>query len=102
MDLQEIKAYLRVDTDAEDATIQSFIDSAAAFIKQSTGKAQVKKEEDFAAIELDPLFNLCIKMLTAQWFECRGVDHAGANIKQYSYSVDSMLQHIANCGDYTP
>jgi uncharacterized phage protein (predicted DNA packaging) len=96
MTLDEAKKYLRVDTTADDTLIQSFITAATTYIYGQTGKTLYKG----AVISTDELYNLCLKMMLAGWYENRGPEIAG-NLTKVSHSVDALICHISICGDYT-
>ncbi len=96
MTLEEVKKYLRVDDNEEDDVIQSLIMAADSYLKKSTGKLMSGTNK----IENDELYNMCLKLLIAHWYENRGVEIAG-NLTKISHSVDALINHISMCGDYT-
>jgi uncharacterized phage protein (predicted DNA packaging) len=105
MTLEDAKNYLRVDTDDDDALIQALITAAESYINQQTGKIKkivvVDGEPTETDIATDELYNLCVKLLLAHWYENRGVETSGkATITKISHSVDALVNHIAMCGDY--
>ncbi len=69
--LEKAKLFLRIDTDDEDALIQSLIDSAVAYIEDTTGMA--------AENQTSPLVETLQAFLIVNWFENRssGGDMAG-------------------------
>lgn len=89
--VEEIKKYLRIDNDEEDLLIEGQMKAAMRYIEKTTGKTY---QED------DEVWNVCVKMLVAHWYENRGVQSSRGNVK-YEYSVTSLMNHIALCGDYT-
>ena len=95
MTLDDMKLYLHVDDDAEEDIINSLMIAAESFIKQTTGKT-LKGEAD---ISTDELYNLCVKMMVAHWFENRAVQ-ATTQLNDFSFSVQALINHIAMCGDY--
>jgi uncharacterized phage protein (predicted DNA packaging) len=106
MDLNEVKTYLRVDGDAEDALITSFMTAATQYVNTQTGKTQVKTGEDSAGlpvygdIDADALWCLAVKLLVTHWYENRGPEVVGRSVVKISHSVDALINHIAMCGDY--
>lgn len=108
MTLEEVKNYLRVDTDDDDTLIQALITAAESYINQQTGKTKriVGIDQDgqpiYEDIKESELWNLAVKLLLAHWYENRGVEKASsrANIAKISHSVDALVNHIAMCGDY--
>lgn len=109
MTLDEARLYLKEDsTDADVlAFIQSLITAATSYINQQTGKTQVKTGTDeaglpiYAAISTDELYNICLKMLLAHWYENRGPQITGTVMAKVDHSVDALVNHISLCGDYT-
>ena len=71
--LEKAKEFLRVDTDYEDALIQSLIDAAVAYITDTTGMT--------AENQNTPLIETLQKFIVANWFENRasGGDMAGSS-----------------------
>lgn len=92
----KLKNYLRVDHAADDDLIRSMLLAATTYIKNTTGKTL----KESVAIEEDALFQTCVKMLVAHWYENRGVEMYGA-LTKISHSVDAIISHIAVCGEYT-
>lgn len=89
MTVDEIKLYLRIDNDEEDLLLQGQIAAATHYIERSTGKAYAN----------DEVWNICIKMLVAHWYENRGVQNSRGNVR-FDYSVTALMNHIALCGVY--
>ncbi|MBQ6976321.1 MAG: phage gp6-like head-tail connector protein [Selenomonadaceae bacterium] len=61
--LEKAKNFLRIDTDDEDALIQSLIDSAVAYIEDTTGMT--------AENQTSPLVETLQAFLVANWYENR-------------------------------
>lgn len=99
MTLNDTKLYLKVDNTADDTFIQSLIAAATSYINQQTGKTKKVVDDVEVDISTDELYNLCLKMMIAHWYENRGVEIAG-NFTKISHSVDALVSHIALCGDY--
>lgn len=89
MTVEEIKLYLKVDNDDEDALIEGQMAAATRYIERTTGKAYTD----------DEVWNICVKMLVAHWYENRGVQSGRGNVR-FDYSVTSLMNHIALCGEY--
>lgn len=105
MTLDEVKLYLRVDSTDEDAGITALLAAATSYINQQTGKTKKITGTDEAglpvtiAIDTDDLYNLCIKLMVAHWYENRGVEIPGS-LTRITHSVDALVNHISMCGDY--
>lgn len=95
MELTEIKLYLRIDTTAEDTLLTSLLAAAESYIKQTTGKTL----KGTAAINTDELYNLCVKLMVAHWYENRAVQ-TQTQLNSFDFSVQTLLNHITLCGDY--
>ena len=95
MELTEIKAYLKIDSTAEDALISALLSAAESFVQQTTGKTL----KGTADINTDDLYNLCVKLMVAHWFENRAVQTSTA-LNDFSFSVQALINHISLCGDY--
>jgi len=99
MTLEELKLYLRVDGNDEDALIQSFLTAATNYIQRQTGKTKVRSGDGYVSIENDELYNLCVKLMVAHWHSNRGVEIPGT-LTKITHSVDALINHISMCGDY--
>lgn len=99
MELIEIKEYLKVDHAYEDVLLTSLISAAESFIKQTTGKTKVVVNEVEATISTDELYNLCVKLMVAHWYENRAVQ-SPTNLTKIDYTVQALINHISLCGDY--
>lgn len=95
MTLETIKEYLKVDHCYEDTLITSLLAAAESYIKQTTGKTL----KGTAAINTDELYNLCVKLMVAHWYENRAVQ-SPTQLSSVTHSVDALINHIALCGDY--
>lgn len=95
MELTDIKEYLKIDNDAEDALLDSLLAAAESYIKQTTGKTL----KGTAAINTDELYNLCVKLMVAHWYENRAVQ-SPTNLTKIDYTVQALVNHISLCGDY--
>ena len=95
MTLAAIKDYLKIDGTDEDVLLTSLISAAESFIQQTTGKTL----KGTANISTDELYNLCVKLMVAHWFENRAVQ-ANTQLNDFSFSVQALINHISLCGDY--
>lgn len=100
MTLDDVKIYLRVDGDDEDALITGLMTAVALEVKRKTGKTRVKLDTDIADITTDELYCLAVKIGVADAYENRGSDVTGKSITKYSRSFESLVNFIAMCGDY--
>ncbi|HYH05377.1 MAG TPA: head-tail connector protein [Bacillota bacterium] len=90
MTIDELKLYIKVDNTEEDNLISAFRTAAIDYIQQATGKTYAENSE---------VWNLAIKLLVRHWYENRVAEVPGS-LSKVSYSVDSLINHIALCGDY--
>ncbi len=102
MILEEAKHYLKEDSDDADVNtfITGLITAATTYIYGQTGKTKyTKKDGTVIDIDQEELYNICLKMLIAHWYENRGPQIAGTYTR-IDHSVDALVNHIALCGDY--
>lgn len=103
MDVEEVKTYLRVDGSDRNAEITGMMAAAAGYIYGQTGKT--KRVTTVAALPVetdisdDELYQLCVKILCAHWYENRGIGIIG-KYSTISISADALINHIAMCSDY--
>lgn len=94
--LGQAKNYLKIDSDItdEDDLVLSLISAAGDYVKRTTGKIN----DDGNGSQL---YDLCIKMLVAHWYENRAVysSKPGA-INVLPHTVTALLTHIAQCSEY--
>jgi len=95
MQLSEIKSYLRVDFNDDDALLTGLMTGAEDYIKNTTGK---KFEEDSAGKE-PALYVLAVQMLVGHWYSNRGVA-SDKPVNDLPYSLTAIVNHLALCGVY--
>lgn len=100
LSLEDIKLYLRVDDDAEDALISAQLAAAESYIKGKLSKTQRLSDGEPLAIEDDPLYQQCVKLMVAHWYENRSITAIGTTVAGIKHTVDAILTHIEGCGDY--
>ena len=85
MKLEEIKLYMRVDTDADDALITGLIAAAQQYLHETTG---------LVYDDTNNLHQLVCKLLVAHWYEHREIV---GNEKELPYTATKLLTHLAVC-----
>ena len=85
MKLEDIKLYMRVDTDADDALITGLIAAAQQYIHETTG---------LVYDDTNNLHQLVCKLLVAHWYEHREIV---GDDKEVPYTATRLLTHIAIC-----
>jgi uncharacterized phage protein (predicted DNA packaging) len=98
--LEDVKLYLRVDGDMEDALINGMIAAAKEYIKSASGKNKLADGRDL--FESD-LVKTAVKMLVAHWYDNRGVQYLSGNFKNVAdvgYSFTIILGHITTSMEY--
>lgn len=91
--IDDVKDYLRVDSDIDDDTqIVALITAAKQYIINQTGKKY---------IETDEVWNLAIKMLVAHWYENRELHPSKpGTLATNSHTADALISHISLCSAY--
>lgn len=95
--LEEVKLYLRVDGDIEDALISELIASAEEHIKTASGKTKLASGAD---IKESSLYKTAIKMLVSHWYDNRGTESVGRSVMKISNTYDMILAHITTSEEY--
>ena len=90
MTLDDVKLYIRVDSNDEDALIQYLMDAAQGYLQRMTGKIYVPT---------DPVWNMAIKYICSHWYENRDDTVVGRDAK-VDHTIDALISHIALCSDY--
>ena len=96
--LDEVKNYLRVDLDDDDALIQSFIVAAEAYLKNATGKEYPETDStgNKAEYELEKVY---LNLLIAYWYENRSAAPRnktlnGAVPDEFTFATRSLLLQL--------
>ena len=106
LSIEDMKIYLRVDADDEDSLIEAQMLAADKYISGKLSKSQVylSTGEDgvkvYGPLAEDVLYQQCIKLMVAHWYENRGVVVTGTIVAKIQHTVDAILTHIEGCGDY--
>lgn len=98
--LAQVKAYLRVGDDNDDAEIQASLDAAVIYLKGKTSKTKRVDGQTETAIEEDALFQAAIKQMIAHWYENRDIVTIGASVADTPHTADMIIGHIQICGEY--
>ena len=85
MKIEDIKLYMRVDTDADDALITGLIAAAQQYIHETTGLVYDDNNN---------IHQLVCKLLVAHWYEHREIV---GDDKEVPYTATRLLTHIAIC-----
>lgn len=84
MDLEELKLFLRIDTEEEDTLIQGLQISAEEYLTNAGIKKDYSKE----------LYKLAIKILVSHWFENRSVENIGKNTSKIAFGLDTIITQL--------
>lgn len=87
--LNEIKLYLRIDGEEEDALLSSLIIAANEYIKNAT-----RPDVD----ETSELYKTAVKLLISHWYENRGAVLIGSISKSLEFGLQSILIQLSHCG----
>lgn len=92
--LEEVKAHIKVESDAEDALIQTYIDAGESFVRRYCG-------QDFTD-DLPPVVKVACLMVIAGMYEGRQhvmmTEGRTANFKVNRLVYDYLEQHRVNRG----
>ncbi len=84
MDVDEVKQYLRIDTDADDELLEIMIDAAKDYIKNAVGWFD----------EENPRMKLCFFALMQELYEQRVYSIQEANKRRLAYAIGSMILQL--------
>ena len=79
-----IKQSLRIDLSDDDTIIQTYIDTAVAYIQNAVDSTQT-----VAQLEAYPQFDFAVSLLVQFWYSNRDTD-----MKETPYQVVSMIQQL--------
>lgn len=106
LSVEDMKTYLRVDTDDEDSLIEAQISAADKYISGKVSKTQVylSTGEDgvkvYGLLAEDSLYQQCVKLMVSHWYENRGIVVTGTIVAGIQHTVDAIIAHIEGCSDY--
>ncbi|MBU7563066.1 head-tail connector protein [Pediococcus ethanolidurans] len=79
-----IKQSLRIDLSDDDTIIQTYIDTAVAYIQNAVDSTHTVEQ-----LETYPQFNFAVSLLVQFWYSNRDTD-----MKETPYQVVSMIQQL--------
>jgi uncharacterized phage protein (predicted DNA packaging) len=92
MNLNEIKTYLRIDSNADDDLLMSLTMAAEQYVEYQSGKKYVASDE---------VWSTCVKLIVAHWYENRlPVPEKNSNVVELPHSADALIRHISMCSLY--
>lgn len=95
--LKDLKDYLKLDSDEndEDKIIEGFYTAAMIFAEGQTGK-KLNDQAD----ECKQLYELALFQMVSHFYENRAITVTGTIISEIPLSAQTILNHIALCGDF--
>ena len=106
IELAAVKLYIKVADTTEDTLIYALIASAKKYILQQTGKTLctivpvAPATATTAGLFTDELATMCMKLLVGHWYENRQPEITGRTTQTVPHTVDALIKHIAQCGEY--
>lgn len=85
MTLDDVKLYLRIDTEEEDTELQQLINASIGYIESTTGK---KYNDSY------PLMGQLSLLLISHWYTNRNMANKSSMIAEYPHSITDMLTTI--------
>lgn len=82
--VQDIERSLRIDLTDDGALIQTYIDTAVAYIQNAVDSTHTVEQ-----LETYPQFNFAVSLLVQFWYSNRDTD-----MKETPYQVVSMIQQL--------
>ncbi|MYL41821.1 head-tail connector protein [Virgibacillus salexigens] len=87
MDIQEIKEYLRIEHDEDDAMLTKLEIRASSYIKNGVGKIDTENE----------LYKQAVTVLVGHWYDNRELSRIGNNSYNIPYSFEAIIQQLKYC-----
>lgn len=81
MDIDDLKQYLRIDSDYDDVLIDSLLIAAEEYLSNNGITKNYEKQ----------LYKLAVKLLVSHWYENREVLGKGDNLK---FSLNAILMQL--------
>ncbi|MBT2600948.1 MULTISPECIES: head-tail connector protein [unclassified Oceanobacillus] len=87
MQVKDIKEYLRIEHDEDDAMLNQFIIRAKIYIKNGVGKINEENE----------LFKMAILVLVGHWYDNRELARIGNASYSIPHSFEAIIQQLRYC-----
>lgn len=106
LNIEDMKIYLRVDTDDEDGLIETQMLAADKYISGKVSKTQALSgvnetgEKSYATLAEDPLYQQSVKLMVSHWYDNREIVAKGTIVTGIQHTVDAIIAHIEGCSDY--
>lgn len=84
LELDEIKAYLRIDEDEDDTMLSSFLDAAKKYLEN----AGVKEDSN------NSLYKLVVSMLVCNLYENRNIPDTDRSTNTQAFSLKSLITQL--------
>lgn len=81
MELEELKLFIKVDSDEEDILIKSLQIAAEEYLTDAGIMKNYNKEK----------YKLAVKILVNNWYENRAVETIGKNVSKIAFGLDTIL-----------
>lgn len=89
MELEEIKQYLRIDHDEDDAMLATFKGMADEYIKNAVGQIDENRQ----------IYKLANVILVGHWYDNRELVRIGNASYPIPHSFESIIQQLRYCKD---
>ncbi len=80
LSLEEIKEYLRIDYDTDDALLSEMIEGAQEWAEEYCGHPLSKHPDDPESSEAPKKFKIALRQIVSHWYENRGIVSSGNTI----------------------
>lgn len=84
MNLQELKTFLKIDSEEEDNLINTLQFAAEEYLVNAGVSKDYNKE----------LYKLAIKILVSHWYENREVEMIGKKISKIAFGLDTIITQL--------
>lgn len=85
--LDELKEYLRIDGDDENALLERLVHAAENYLTNAGIKPNYCSD----------LYKLAITMLVSHWYENRIIEHSGRYTAKISFGFDTIITQLRYC-----
>lgn len=106
LNIEDMKTYLRLDTDDEDSLIEAQMLAADKYISGKLSKTQALSglsetgEKTYVPLAEDPLYQQSVKLMVSHWYDNREIVAKGTIVTGIQHTVDAIIAHIEGCSDY--
>lgn len=87
MPLEELKEYLRIDDNEQDALLEGIVQAAETYLVNAGIKVNYSSD----------LYKLAVMLLVSHWYENRIIEHSGRYTSKVNFGFETIITQLRYC-----